>query len=309
MSAIVWTELPPEGEVIATAKHKGLDLRVTRPARGEVCWIVARRGVRLAAGLAHPLDARRRCEAVARGLASVVAGIAVEIAAAEHAQRPGNPPAVRAHLVLVADGASGALARVEIWSHAANVALDDVVCFSPVAWSGAGDSFDEAAEGLRARLRRDIGHWGHPGSPLCDAIAGLAAEGCDRVIYAVADRDERARDAAAMAGPLEAWCEECEENGAWACPKHATPDAPVSGVTRLHQPVPEVIRELRRRLAEAEAGELRGIMYVAIGQGCDDHLVGHRGTYNLAEFAMGLKLLDVELSNLVRELVHPEPTS
>jgi len=78
----------------------------------------------------------------------------------------------------------------------------------------------------------------------------------------------------------------------------------VAEVTELRpaDPDEDVIVKLRELLEAAEAGRVRGLLFVALGQGNGNtHHFGHVGETEFAEFAMGIKLLDRQLSRLIEE--------
>jgi len=68
----------------------------------------------------------------------------------------------------------------------------------------------------------------------------------------------------------------------------------------------ELVTELEYLLAEATAGRLRGMLFVATRVGTDDARFGNAGEYSLAEFALGVKLLELELDSIVTHGKEPD---
>jgi hypothetical protein len=77
-------------------------------------------------------------------------------------------------------------------------------------------------------------------------------------------------------------------------------DAPqLAEVTTLRKPNEAVVAELEGLLAQAKAGHLRGLLFVAYYQGTNSYRYGLEGEYSLPELAMGIKLMDLEFNSLV----------
>ena len=77
----------------------------------------------------------------------------------------------------------------------------------------------------------------------------------------------------------------------------------------LRKPDPKLIEELERQLEAAKAGELRGLLFVAYRNGTDVMRFGNVGDYSLADFALGLKLMELELDSIVTRGNDPEATT
>jgi hypothetical protein len=82
--------------------------------------------------------------------------------------------------------------------------------------------------------------------------------------------------------------------------------AKLTSITVLHQPNPALVAELEQLLEQAKAGQLRGMLYVAWRPGCDVSRFGNAGAYSLADFALGLKLMELELDSIVTHAGEPE---
>ena len=73
-------------------------------------------------------------------------------------------------------------------------------------------------------------------------------------------------------------------------------------VSALHKPNPALIVELENLLAEARAGTLRGLLFTAYASGSNDYRWGSVGEYSLPEFAMGLRLMELEFDSIATRM-------
>ena len=67
-----------------------------------------------------------------------------------------------------------------------------------------------------------------------------------------------------------------------------------------------LVAELKYLLAEANSGHLRGMLFVAHRVGSDTKRYGNVGDYSLADFALGIKLAELELDSIVAADHEPE---
>lgn len=81
-----------------------------------------------------------------------------------------------------------------------------------------------------------------------------------------------------------------------------TETAALADVRTLRQPNENLIAELEQLLEAARSGELRGVLFVGYAQGSDNYRFGLAGGYSLAEFAMGLKLMELEFDSIVTSM-------
>lgn len=85
----------------------------------------------------------------------------------------------------------------------------------------------------------------------------------------------------------------------------ARENAGIAEVHTLRQPHPMLIGELASLLGQARTGELRGLLYVVFRNGSDINRFGNVGEYSLADFALGLKLMEVEFDSIVVRAQEP----
>lgn len=62
-----------------------------------------------------------------------------------------------------------------------------------------------------------------------------------------------------------------------------------------------VVAELEQLLAEAKDGRVTSVLYVAIRSGGEPMRYGAIGRYDLRDFALGVKMLEVELDSLITQ--------
>jgi hypothetical protein len=77
-------------------------------------------------------------------------------------------------------------------------------------------------------------------------------------------------------------------------------------VETLRAVEPDLVSELETLLSQARTGDLRGLLFVAYRQGTVDHRYGNVGEYSLADFALGVKLLELELDSIVTRGQEPD---
>jgi len=76
-------------------------------------------------------------------------------------------------------------------------------------------------------------------------------------------------------------------------------DDAIAEVPTLHKPNPALIVELENMLAAARVGTLRGMLFTTFSQGSNNYRWGSLGDCSLPEFAMGLKLMELEFDSIV----------
>lgn len=74
---------------------------------------------------------------------------------------------------------------------------------------------------------------------------------------------------------------------------------PVAIVEGIHGPNQDAIEKLRELLDQAERGEVRGVLFVALMQGECAQNYGFVGDWALDALALGIKLLDVGLTQMI----------
>lgn len=72
----------------------------------------------------------------------------------------------------------------------------------------------------------------------------------------------------------------------------------LASITTLHKPNAELVAELETLLGLAKSGELRGMLYVGY-RNAGAYRFGNSGEYSLGDFALGVKLLELELDSIV----------
>jgi hypothetical protein len=73
----------------------------------------------------------------------------------------------------------------------------------------------------------------------------------------------------------------------------------VEEVELLRKPVQRVVDELSSMLADAKAGRLRGFAFVGLYVGTSTYRYGMAGDYSMPEYAMALKLMELEFDTIV----------
>lgn len=70
-------------------------------------------------------------------------------------------------------------------------------------------------------------------------------------------------------------------------------------VTTIRPADPEVVAEIERLLEEAKSGAVRSVLYVALRSGGEPMRFGSIGEYDLRDFALGVKMLELELDSVI----------
>ncbi|MCK9513059.1 MAG: DHHA1 domain-containing protein [Pigmentiphaga sp.] len=70
-------------------------------------------------------------------------------------------------------------------------------------------------------------------------------------------------------------------------------------VVAFRAPNHDLVDELERMLAEANEGRLRGLLFVTYRNGTDSLRFGNIGAYALSDFALGIKLMELELDSII----------
>ena len=96
------------------------------------------------------------------------------------------------------------------------------------------------------------------------------------------------------------------DSSGWIAGAKPVECAGLSAVTPVREPNQFLIDELEDLLAQAKAGDLRGILFVAYQLGTVDHRYGSAGSYSLADYALGVKLMELELDSIVTSGATPD---
>jgi hypothetical protein len=70
-------------------------------------------------------------------------------------------------------------------------------------------------------------------------------------------------------------------------------------IKSLREPNEALVAELESLLEQARAGDLRGLLFVAYRNASDVQRFGNVGEYSLGDFALGVKLMELELDSIV----------
>lgn len=81
-----------------------------------------------------------------------------------------------------------------------------------------------------------------------------------------------------------------------------TETAALADVRTLRQPNENLIAELEQLLESARSGELRGVLFAGYAHGSDAYRYGLAGEYSLAEFALGIKFMELELDSIITSM-------